>query len=139
MRGYLLALAALAVSQAALAGSTVAPATSAQRAQALTITASDIGSTVTLKRHQCLILNLSTQAASTGYDWYLADDSTALLQQKSRLVTTTSEMPGAPAALEYVFCPLKAGRGLLHLEYKRIWEKKLAPAQTLRYVVQIAR
>jgi predicted secreted protein len=107
-------------------------------AENVVVTPADNGKTFTLAVDQCLDVRLSTQAASTGYDWHLAPVSTPLMQIVRQHVTAAdSGLIGAPAQLDIVLCAATPGRGAVKLIYNRVWEHNTPPAQALSFAVTI--
>jgi len=89
---------------------------------------------------QCLDVRLSTQAASTGYEWYLAPGMPEIMGLSARTVTTPGGAPpGAPSQLDYVLCAAAPGDVAVKLFNKRIWEKNTPPAKTLSFTVKIGK
>jgi predicted secreted protein len=127
MRKLVFAITAAFLSQAALADN-------------ILVTPADNGKTIALKVGQCLDVRLSTQAASTGYEWYLAPGMSELMSLAARTVTTPGGAPpGAPSQLDYILCAAAPGEVTVTLFNKRIWEKTTPPAKTLTVTVKITK
>lgn len=125
MRAIFLAMAAAGLLQGALAADA-------------TVSEADTGKTVALAVGQCLDVQLKTQAGSTGYDWYMAHDSTPRMKLEGRVLTTPANaVPGAPADLTFTLCAVERGSGVVKFQLYRPWEKKTPPAKTLRFPVKI--
>ena len=125
MRALFLVLTAALLSQAALAENPI-------------VTSADNGKTIPLAIGQCLDVRLSTQAASTGYDWFLAPGLPEALSLAARTVTTQGNaMPGAPAQLDYVLCAAVPGSVAVAFSNYRVWEKHTPPAKMLSFTVTI--
>ncbi|MDR3527510.1 MAG: protease inhibitor I42 family protein [Rhizomicrobium sp.] len=102
------------------------------------VTADENGKTFALAVGQCLDVRLSTQAASTGYDWFLAPGLSEAVSLAARTVTTAGNaMPGAPAQLDYILCAAALGTVAVTFRNYRVWEKHTPPAKTLSFTVTI--
>ncbi len=100
----------------------------------------DNGKTVALTIGQCLDVQLKTQAGSTGYDWYMARESTPLMKLEGRTLTQPAANPpmvGVPAELVFTLCAVKRGSGVVKFQLTRPWEKNTPPAKTLAFKVTI--
>ncbi len=127
MRNIVIAMAALLFAQASAAATTVA-------------TPADDGKTLVLKIGDCVDVRLATQAASTGYDWYLAPGMNEAMGLAARTLTTPGgAMPGTPAQLDYILCAAAPGQVTVKFLLYRPWEKKTPPAKTLTFAVKITR
>jgi predicted secreted protein len=127
MRTLLFAFTAALLSQAALAGPVL-------------VTPADSGKTIALKVGQCLDIRLSTQAASTGYEWYLAPGMSERMSLAARTVTTPAGAPtGAPSQLDYILCAAAPGETVVKFLNYRVWEKNVKPAHELSFTVKIGR
>jgi predicted secreted protein len=127
MRALLFAFTAALLSQAALA-------------EPILVTPADNGKMIALNVGQCLDIRLSTQAASTGYEWYLAPGMSERMSLAARTVTTPAGAPpGAPSQLDYILCAAAPGETTVKLFNKRIWEKNTPPATTLSFTMKITR
>jgi predicted secreted protein len=127
MRKLLFAITAAFLSQTALADN-------------ILVTPADNGKTIALKVGQCLDVRLFTQAASTGYDWYLESGMSEWMSLAARTVTTPGGAPpGAPSQLDYILCAAAPGETTVKFLNKRIWEKNTPPAKTLSFTGKIAK
>ena len=125
MRKFVFAVLAGLMSSAAFADNTV-------------VTTADNGKAITLKVGQCLDVRLQTQAASTGYDWYLAPGMPEIMGLSGRTTTTPGDAPpGAPSQLDFVLCAEAPGSLTVKFLYYRIWEKNVPPAKELAFPVKI--
>jgi predicted secreted protein len=85
-------------------------------------------------------VRLSTQAASTGYEWYLAPGMSELMSLAARTVTTPGGAPpGAPSQLDYILCAAAPGEVTVKFLNYRVWEKNVPPAKTIAVTVKIAK
>lgn len=87
------------------------------------------GAKVTLAAGSSFAVQLTGQP-STGYDWYLASDSTKLVVLDGRDVAPPTQ-PGLGRQEQETLRlhAAAAGNGVLRIEYKRAWEQNTAPAQ----------
>jgi len=109
-------------------------------AEPVIVTPADNGKVIALKVGQCIDVRLSTQAASTGYDWYLAPGMPEIMGLSARTVTTPGGAPpGAPSQLDYVLCAEAPGDLTVKLLNYRPWEKNTPPAKTLSFAVKITK
>lgn len=107
-------------------------------ADTVIITPDDSGKTIALTVGQCVDVRLSTQAASTGYQWYLAPGLSEVMSLAARTVTTPANAPpGAPSQLDFILCAAAQGETAVTFAYYRPWEKKTPPAKTLIFTVKI--
>ena len=112
--------------------------TQAACADTILVTPADNGKTVSLTVGQCLDVRLSTQAASTGYQWYLAPGLSEVMSLAARTVTTPQGAPpGAPSQLDFILCAAAHGEAAVTFAYYRPWEKTTQPAKTLTFTVKI--
>lgn len=127
MRTPILAVAALAFAAAAAA-------------EPLVVTPAEDGKPLALKVGQCIDVRLSTQGASTGYEWYLAPGMPEIMNLSARTVTTPGDAPpGAPSQLDYILCAAAPGALTVKFINQRAWEKNIPPAKTLNFPVTIAK
>jgi predicted secreted protein len=127
MRTAILAITVVLLSQAALADN-------------ILVTPADNGKAITLKVGQCIDVRLSTQAASTGYEWYLAPRMPEIMGLSARTVTTPGNAPpGTPSQLDYVLCAEAPGDLTVKFLNYRPWEKNTPPAKTLNFAVKITK
>lgn len=112
--------------------------TSAAVADPQVITTADNGRTFALKVGQCIDVRLATQAASTGYQWYLAPGLNEAMSLAARTVTTPGDAPpGAPAQLDFILCAAAPAEVPVTFIKYRPWEKNVLPAEALRFTVEI--
>jgi predicted secreted protein len=127
MRTAIFAITAAFLSQAAVA-------------EPIIVTPADNGKAIALKVGQCLDVRLSTQAASTGYDWYLAPGMPEIMGLSARTVTTPGGAPpGTPSQLDFVLCAEAPGELTVEFLNYRPWEKNTPPAKTLSFAVKIGK
>jgi predicted secreted protein len=110
----------------------------------IVVTEADGGKIVKLSLQDCLSVKLQTQAASTGYDWYMTADSTSLMKLDGRTVTTpgTAEgapVVGAPAMDDFSLCAIGSGSGKVKFDYRRPWERGAKPAKHYEVNVQVGK
>lgn len=135
MREFVFAVTAVLLSNAALADLVGDPVTSSLPR---IVTSADAGKPITLKVGQCIDVRLSTQAASTGYDWYLAPGMPEIMGLSARTVTTPGGAPpGAPSQLDYILCAEATGDVTVKFLNYRVWEKNTLPAKELTFPVTI--
>jgi predicted secreted protein len=92
------------------------------RAATKVVTDTDKGGTITIKMGDVLEVRLSSNP-TTGYEWYLQKQSTALLKLTGQ--SSTKPAPGvlgAPIVQIFDFAPTGKGVGVLMLHYVRSWE-----------------
>lgn len=134
MRKLVFAAAAVLLSPAAFADNTITTA-----AYNILVRPADAGKSITLKVGQCIAVRLSTQAASTGYEWYLAPGMNEAMSLAARTVTTPGDAPpGAPSQLDYTLCAAAPGTVAVKFLKYRVWEKQTPAAETLSFTVKIA-
>lgn len=125
MRTSSIAIAAVLLTGAAFAGHTL-------------VTPEDNGKTYTLKVGQCLDVRLMTQAASTGYQWFLAPGMPEIMGLSARTETIPGDaVPGTPWQLDYILCAEAPGSLTVKFLNYRVWEKNTPPAKTLSFPVTI--
>jgi len=92
------------------------------RAATKVVTDADKGGTVTIKMGDVLEVRLSSNP-TTGYEWYLQKQSTALLKLTGQSWTQPPpDHVGAPVVQILDFAPTAKGTGVLLLHYVRSWE-----------------
>jgi len=102
------------------------------------VTPEDNGKTYTLKVGQCLDVRLMTQAASTGYQWFLAPGMPEIMGLSVRTETIPGDaVPGTPSQLDYILCAAAPGSLKVKFLNYRVWEKNTPPAKTLSFTVKI--
>jgi len=127
MRALFFAITATLLTPAALADNVI-------------VTQADDGKSIPLAIGQCLDVRLSTQAASTGYEWFLAPGMSEVMSLAARTVTTPGNaMPGTPSQLDYILCAAAPGETTVTFLNYRVWEKHTPPAKMLRFTVKIGR
>ena len=140
MRKGAFAIAVVFFSQTASAGEGPIVAGSVMRTPVPVITPADAGKPIALIVGQCMDVRLSTQAASTGYEWYLAPGLNEAMSLAARKVTEPAEpMPGAPATLDYILCAAAPGEVVVKFIKYRVWEKKVPPVESLTITVKIGK
>ena len=91
-------------------------------------TEANCGQTV---RSSATQISLSLSALpSAGYDWYISDDTTAILPKEAR-DTSDASLPGAKITHVFFFYITK--HDLLHLVYKRPWESEVAKSCIIQF------
>ncbi len=101
------------------------------------ISASDAGKTIELHKGDTLVVSLEGNA-TTGYSWAVADPAPAILKQLGDFeVTPVSDAIGAPGTMVLKFSAVQAGQATLTLEYRRPWEKGVAPDKTYAVTVVV--
>ena len=92
------------------------------RAATKVVTDADKGGTVTIKMGDVLEVRLNSNP-TTGYEWYLQKQSTALLKLTGQSWTQPPPgLVGAPIVQILDFAPTGKGTGVLMLHYVRSWE-----------------
>jgi inhibitor of cysteine peptidase len=92
------------------------------RAATKTVTDADNGKTVQIKMGDVLEVRLSSNP-TTGYEWYVQKQSTALLKLTGQSWTQPPPgLVGAPTVQIIDFAPTGKGTGVLMLHYVRSWE-----------------
>jgi inhibitor of cysteine peptidase len=101
------------------------------------ITEADANHLVTLQTGQEAVLKLPSNR-STGYSWLLTDSKDSVLTSLGKPTYQVSRsLPGAGGIETWKFQATKAGNGSLKFEYRRPWEKKVAPAKTVFFYVTV--
>jgi len=86
------------------------------------VTDADKGGTVEIKMGDVLEVRLNSNP-TTGYEWYLQKQSTALLKLTGQSWTQPPpDHVGAPVVQILDFAPTAKGTGVLLLHYVRSWE-----------------
>jgi predicted secreted protein len=86
------------------------------------VTDADNGKTVQIKMGDVLEVRLSSNP-TTGFEWYLQKQSTALLKLTGQSWTQPPPgLVGAPIVQILDFAPTGKGTGVLMLHYVRSWE-----------------
>ncbi len=102
-----------------------------------TISASDAGKTIELRKGGILLVSLEGNV-TTGYNWAVADPAPAILQQVGDpQVTPTSDAIGAGGTIVLKFTAVQTGQATLKLAYARSWEKGVPPDKTFEVTVVV--
>ena len=106
--------------------------------KSVTVTKADHDKTVKVANGGRVTVRLSW-SPGTGYDWVVAKNNTALLQQDGEPATESSKnpMPGAPETRIIHFKALQAGGVPLEFHNRRPWEKDAPPLEVFRVQVMI--
>jgi inhibitor of cysteine peptidase len=109
-------------------------AVATQSGGTVTISEANSGSDVSIEAGQKLIVSLQSNP-STGYSWFVSQVDSGLLRQTSgrsvrKKSKTPKQMVGAPGREVFTFSAEAAGITPLEMEYRRPWEKNVAPART---------
>lgn len=118
---------------------TSAPATPARSpGSVVTLSDSDNGKTVELKKGATLIVQLVSNA-TTGYSWSALSSSSALKLIKSDYKEQQEKAPiaGSPGLQSFEWKAEASGTVRLHLEYRKPWEKNVPAAKSFSITVQI--
>ena len=95
------------------------------------------GKTVELNAGDTLTISLAGNP-TTGYNWYVASvDANILKQQGEPVFSASSNLVGAGGTLTLTFQAALAGQTSLVLDYKRIWETGVPPAQIYSVTVVV--
>jgi inhibitor of cysteine peptidase len=111
---------------------------SSHAATPVQVTAADAGRQIVLRTGQKLVVQLESNR-STGYSWSLAEPKSQILVSagKPSYKQPSKGRPGAGGLETWTFMATKAGHEQLKLEYRRPWEKNLAPAKTIQFNVWV--
>ena len=103
----------------------------------LNVDASYSGKQVELSVGQSLAVTLNSNA-STGYSWYLAQnsDETVLNKTGNEYISPQTTLVGAGGKDEWTFKALKKGNSTISMGYSRPWESML-PAETFNLTVVV--
>jgi inhibitor of cysteine peptidase len=101
-----------------------------------TLTQADNGAAVALTLKSRLSVQLPAQPG-TGYSWTLKAGSSLLRLVKSYRQPPAHTLPGSTETQVFVFTPDASGTDELKLEYRRPWEKGIAPAKIFRFTVTV--
>ncbi len=97
----------------------------------------DAGKIIEMKTGDTLVISLDGNI-TTGYNWIPAPQNPELLKQvEAAQVTPQSDLPGAPGKIVLHFKAAAKGQTLLHLDYKRSFEKDTAPEKTFEVTVVV--
>lgn len=107
-------------------------------AQSVAVTEAQNGKTVVVEKGASLIVTLESNP-STGYGWEVAKNDAAILKPFGAPIFRASahEMPGAPGQQSFIFHATSNGKDSVVLEYRRPWEKGIAPAKTFSLIVSV--
>ena len=107
----------------------------------VTLAESDSGRVTQVAPGQIVIIRLSSNR-TTGYSWTLATPSGDLLTALGEPVYVPAGAPagavGSGGVEVWSFVPRQNGRQDLRFEYRRPWEKGVAPAKVLSYSLSTA-
>jgi inhibitor of cysteine peptidase len=95
------------------------------------------GQTITVKSGEVITVNLAGNP-TTGYNWYTANLDTSILSQQGDpdfKADTTAIGSGGMVTLK--FKAESAGTTTLTLNYMRIWETEVPPAQTFTVTIVV--
>ena len=104
----------------------------------ITVTKADHDKTVKVATGGRVTVRLSW-SPGTGYDWVVAKNNAALLQQDGEPATEPNKnpMPGAPVTRVFHFKVVQAGGVPLEFHNRRPWEKDAPPLEVFRVQVMI--
>jgi inhibitor of cysteine peptidase len=108
----------------------------------LTITERDNKGNFQIARGGILTVKLGANPG-TGYAWHIVINNPRLLKPigesvfEPKLVDPRKKIVGAPEDQVFGFRAQGKGSNTLSLEYRRIWEKEVAPLKTFSVTVQI--
>jgi len=130
---FVTALAALLLMTAMLV-----PTPAIAAAESVTVTEAQNGKTSTIEKGAPLVITLESNP-STGYGWQVAKNDGAILKQfgAPTFRPAAHEMPGAPGHQSFRFVAISTGSDTIVLEYRRPWEKGVAPAKTFSIIVAV--
>ena len=102
--------------------------------------ASANGTTQSIKQGQVISISLESNL-STGYGWFATVSNSSVLAQMGdpeyqAAADESTPMPGAAGTQTFYFQVTGAGTTTLTLEYKRGWEKNVAPEKTITLTVE---
>ena len=93
------------------------------------------GKSVSLSRRATLSVRLPSNA-TTGYSWAVAGRPAVLKQLGDTYSGPSRPIAGAGGTQILIFRPIRTGRGVLRLAYRRPWEKEWRPpAETFRLTI----
>lgn len=96
----------------------------------VSLSAADDGKTIELKKGQTLQIALDGNP-TTGYSWIPLAMEPALVEQVGEAdYKPDSSLVGSPGMLTLKFKATSTGKGVLHLDYKRSWEKGVQPLKS---------
>lgn len=100
----------------------------------LEINADNSGQTITLALGQTLVLSLPTNAG-TGFQWKTVRVPDFLTPMGEPEFKSNGQRVGAGGVTIWRLQATSPGHEGLVLDYRRIWEKEVAPAKTVRYTI----
>jgi len=108
--------------------------------RSLTLTEADNGKTVTITEGQNLSVKLGANP-STGYDWQVVSTDRTFGYPATTHFYSNSDAVGSGGADKFTWktkSPLSmVGDHHVKMEYKRAWEKNVAPAKTFEFTVKV--
>jgi inhibitor of cysteine peptidase len=98
----------------------------------------DNGTDVNVAKGSTLVIRLAANP-STGYSWQLGGDPKPLSLDSTKFVSAKSDQrrAGSPEVQVMQFQAKDSGTASLVLEYRRPWEKNVAPAKTFKVQVTV--
>jgi inhibitor of cysteine peptidase len=123
-------------------GCTTAHSTMQAALDNIIITEKNNGGQVKIAPGYILILKLEA-IPGTGYGWQIAQNDPDLLEPLGESVfepivgDAKKELLGGPEYQVFRFKAQRSGTTILELNYKRAWEKEVAPLKSFRITVQI--
>ncbi len=104
-------------------------------------TESDTGKTIETKVGKQFTISLRGNA-TTGFTWQMAKGTDSAVVKKVKDVYTAENSGGkvgVGGTHVWTFEGVKAGTTTINLQYKRTWEKQTPPANTLEYIIKVAK
>ena len=108
----------------------------------LVLDASADGSTQQLKLGEVMEITLESNQ-STGYSWFASVSNPDVLAQMGEpeyiepTQSSSTMILGAPGTETFMFQGTDAGSATITLDYKRPWEKDVAPEKTITITVEV--
>jgi inhibitor of cysteine peptidase len=110
------------------------------RGEPVALAEADSGANITAPVGKEIVLTLST-TPGTGYGWMLVDSGVPALRLLEGVAVTrdsaSSAKVGAPATATWKFRADATGSGTIRLEYRRPWERDVAPARLYQVSVEV--
>jgi inhibitor of cysteine peptidase len=110
------------------------------RGEPVALAEADSGANITAPVGKEIVLTLTT-TPGTGYGWMLVDSGVPALRLLEGVAVTrdsaSSAKVGAPARATWKFRADAAGSGTIRLEYRRPWERDVAPARLYQVSVEV--
>ncbi len=101
------------------------------------LTAEDAGKTIELKKEDTIQVSLRGNP-TTGYNWFLAAQSPAVLQQEGTpIYKPDTQLMGSPGMVTLTFKAIASGQTVLHLDYKRSWQTGAAASNSFQVNVLV--